>query len=292
MKLAATVFLALFLVLDGGLIYGIQKVINIGREGRKSASTLSLLPKGAYLKRAALGYDSLVADILWLKIIQVMGGRYKKATPEQAGWVYNALDLTTDMDPKFEYVYEIGGVFLTVIADNFELSNKILKKGTINNPKSWQPPFFVAVNDFLYLNNIKEAALYMGRAATLPNRPGYLPFLASRLYAEAGNPNFAIELLDNIYSQTKDEKVKASLLERRKELVIEANIRLIEEARDRYKAERRVLPQSVEALVMGGYLKVIPKDPLNGNYSIDQSTGEVRNDKLPRRLKIFTRADK
>ena len=246
---------------------------------------LGFLPKGEYLKKVALGYDPLICDFIWLEAIQVMGDR--KIPPKGAEWIYNALDVATDLDGKDEYVYEAGGIFLSAVAGDYEASNRILKKGFYNNPENWRLPFYIGTNYFLYLNNYKRAAYYIGRAAVLPGRPEFVPFLATRLYAESGDPRFAMALIESLYKQTKDEKVKSSLLARMKELVIEENIQLIEGAKAKYAAKNHKNPESMEALVKAGYLSGIPKDPLGGKYYIDSATGEIKNDKLLRRLEIF-----
>src|SRR3990172_9047263 len=67
---------------------------------------LAYLPRGDVLRVAALGYDSLFADLLWLNVVQVMGE--KRSEERNAEWIYQALDLVTTLDPKFDYVYQLG----------------------------------------------------------------------------------------------------------------------------------------------------------------------------------------
>src|SRR5437867_11369018 len=57
------------------------------------------LPQGEYLRGAVLGYEQVVADLLWIQAIQAMGER--KVTEEAGHWIYLALDVITTLDPKF-----------------------------------------------------------------------------------------------------------------------------------------------------------------------------------------------
>ncbi len=68
---------------------------------------LASLPKGDYLKLALLGYHDLGADVLWLRLIQVIGN--KRNTVDEYEWMYHALDVITTLDPQYAYAYYAGG---------------------------------------------------------------------------------------------------------------------------------------------------------------------------------------
>src|SRR5438552_10832018 len=52
---------------------------------------LAQLPKGEYLKPAMLGYHHLGADLLWLRLVQVIGK--KRNSADEYEWMYHALDV-------------------------------------------------------------------------------------------------------------------------------------------------------------------------------------------------------
>jgi tetratricopeptide (TPR) repeat protein len=56
-------------------------------------------------------------------------------------------------------------------------------------------------------------------------------------------------------------------------------VRRLQPLADRYRAERRALPTSVEDLVRAGYLKQVPPDPLGGAFLIED--GKVRTTSKP-----------
>ena len=57
--------------------------------------SLAQLPKGQYLKRVSLGYHHLGADLLWLRLVQVLGK--KRNTADEYEWMYHALDVITTL---------------------------------------------------------------------------------------------------------------------------------------------------------------------------------------------------
>ena len=86
---------------------------------------LAQLPKGDYLKPALLGYHHLGADLLWLRLVQVIG---KKGNSEdEYAWMYHALDVLTTLDPQ--YAYYAGGIILGDLATRPDLSTRLLEMG-------------------------------------------------------------------------------------------------------------------------------------------------------------------
>jgi hypothetical protein len=290
MKGWRSLLLMLFLVLDAGAVYYSQVVIDGLRGDADKAAELMYLPKGEYLKKVSLEYNMLMADLLWLKTIQVMGE--KNVPPENAKWIYNALDVASDLDPLFSYMYEGGGIFLSTVTGEFELSNKLLRKGFDNNPQSWHLPFYLGVNYFLHMEDYKRAAYFMGRAAEIPGRPAVVALLATRLYAEAGDPRFALELVERVYENTQDERARSELEKRMKELVVEINLSDLTKAVDAFHKQFNRYPGSVQDLLVSGLISRPPSDPLGGRYIIDPATGEVKSTALKRRLKTFKKGEK
>jgi hypothetical protein len=209
-------------VIAGGIIvsilsiYILQTRIERFKDSGQEIEEFMNLPRGEYLKPAVMGYDQLVADILWLRAIQVIGE--DTVTPQGYEWIYHALDVVTTLDPQFEYAYELGGVILSVLGNAPEKSNALLIKGARENPDVWRFPFYIGFNDFFYLEDYSSAAFYMARASMLPDHPAYLPKLAARLYLQAGDKGTAMEFLDRMIHTTGDDKIRRSLEKRMEEI--------------------------------------------------------------------------
>lgn len=182
----------------------------------KPLSKLSTVLPDRWEGRFLLGYRQCVADLFWFKALQIIGS--KTITEEQYRDVYDMLDVTTTLDPKFEAVYIYGGPFLSIVGNLPDKSQALLHKGHDALPNNWQILFSIAFNDYIYLQNYASAAKNMEKVAALPDAPPIAAMLASRLHIEAGNPSMAIAFLVHMVQTTKDEAVKKSLLQRIKEI--------------------------------------------------------------------------
>ncbi len=171
-----------------------------------------------------LGYHDLVADSLWLRVIQDIdfceGERKEKAVNTgnnylealafkniesrcKMGWVYQMLDAITNLAPKFKKPYTAGAVSLSVGVDDREGARLIFEKAIKQFPDDWTIAYAASYH---YLFEIQDAA----RAADLllqANRyggPTWLPVLASRLYSASGRNELGRSVLEE-YLKTHPE---------------------------------------------------------------------------------------
>ncbi|MBX3301415.1 MAG: hypothetical protein KF693_04305 [Nitrospira sp.] len=280
----------LFITLLLGGIGWLQAVLD-QRQNRDviQIEELSQLPRGEYLKPALFGYNNLGADVLWLRLLQVLGK--KKNTTDEYDWIYHAMDVITTLDPHYDYVYYVGGVVLTNLANRVDLSNQLLEKGFKENSTVWNIPFLLGYNYYFVLGDAAKAAKYIEAAARLPGGPAYLPGLASRMYAEASNPDTALQFLETLWRQTQDSEMREVLERRAKEVMIERDIQVLESAVQQYRSKQGSYPKALHDLIANGYLNHLPQEPFGGFYELDSKTGMVRSSTHPDRLKVF-RLDK
>ena len=275
-------FFSLPLIL--AFIFYVQQEIDLKRDENRQVERFMFLPKGEYLKTAALGYNHLVADVIWLRTIQVIGD--KRISEEGYNWIYHALDVVTTLDPKFDYAYQAGGIVLSALGKKIELSNSILEKGLKENPDVWQIPFYLGFNHFFYMDDYKTAADYMTIASRLPGRPFYVPQLAATLYVEQGNPEVALEFLERAYKETEDERIRKEIENKTKEVMVERDIIFLEGGVKRYIEIYRKDPESLEDLVTGKIIDMIPKEPFGGFYYTDKETNEIKSSIKGQRIKL------
>jgi tetratricopeptide (TPR) repeat protein len=248
------------------------------------------LPRGEYLRVAVLGYEQVVADLLWIQAIQAMG---ESTVTEEAGrWLYRALDAITTLDPRFVRVYEAGGIALVTLVVLAEESNRILEKGIRYNPDYWALPYLLGFNYYFELHDYAKAADSIARASQLPGAPEYLAPLAVRLYASAREPQVAIDFLARMYEQTSDENVKLILERRLKEVVVERDLQLLEEAISRYRKLHKRAPERLEDLVGPGLLRALPPEPFGGRYLYDPQTQKVNSSEMKERLQVYEKRRK
>ncbi|MBI4401197.1 MAG: hypothetical protein HY581_06160 [Nitrospirae bacterium] len=280
--LAGSLLLAL-----GGAAIGLLTVVERQRPAKVRAAELSYLPNGEYLKVAVLGYRQLAADVIWLQAVQHFGNR--EETTEGYLWAYHAADVVTDLDPKFVAVYQAAGAILGVWAGRPRESIALLTKGMRHNPEVWQLPFFVGYDYFYELHDPVMAAQYFRIASELPGSPAYLPKLAARMTVEAGDPDAALEFLQRLSQQLQDERLRESLAQRMKEVMVEKDIRYLEEGVRRFKARYGKLPVRLEDLVIRGIISQIPEEPLGGVYKLNAADGSVTSTGSRERLRAYRR---
>ena len=248
---------------------------------------LAHLPRGEYFRPAMLGYHHLGADVVWLRLLQVLGK--KKNTADEYEWLYHALDVVTTLDPQYAYAYYVGGVVLNNYANRVDLSNRLLEKGHRENPGEWNLPFLLGHNHYFVLGDATKGASYIGIAARTSGAPDFLPGLATRMHAEAGNPEVALEFIEALWRENPDLVVREKLETRAKEVIIERDLRTLERAIEQYRTQHGMVPRILADLVSSGYLSHIPEEPFGGSYNLNAKTGQVTSSTHPTRLKVFRR---
>ena len=251
---------------------------------------LAQLPKGEYLKPALLGYHHLGADILWLRLVQVVGK--KRNSADEYEWMYHALDVITTLDPQYAYAYYVGGNILGDLANRPDLSIRLLEKGVKANPEVWYIPFLLGYNYYFLLGDPAKGAEYIMKAARLPDGPSYLPGLATRMAAEAGNPDTALAFLQARLTDTHDPEMREVLAYRMKEVIIERDLLILESAVEVYRTQQGTLPATFTDLVVAGALPILPQEPFGGDYRLDRKTGSVSSSTHPERLRTFFKRKK
>ena len=268
----------------GGSAVGVLTMVDRQRPSLVRAEELSYLPKGEYLKLVVLGYQQMAADLIWLKAVQHLGEKHQT----RAGYLsaYHAVDVLTDVDPTFVFAYQAAGTVLGVWAGLPRESIALLTKGMRNHPEVWQLPFYVGYDYFYELHDPVMGARYFRIASVLPGAPDYLPRLAARMTVEVGDPQAALEFLQRLYQQTEDEQVRQGLARRMKEVIVERDIRFLEEGVRRYKARYGKLPVKLEDLVTREIIPKIPEEPFGGIYKLQASEGTVASTGLSERLRV------
>lgn len=280
--------LSLMLLL-GVLAPAVLSLVERERPAAHRALELEYLPKGEYLRVAVLGYRQIAADLIWLKAVYQFGER--KQTRAGYRWAYHAVDVLTDLDPKFAMAYYAAGTILGVWSGQVQESIAILEKGMRHHPEMWQLPFVIGYDYYYELCDPIRAAQYFRQASLLPGAPDYLPKLAARMTVEGGDPDAAMEFLARMTEQTKDERMQEALVQRLKEVVSERDIRFLEEGVRRFTVRYGRKPESLGDLVKGDIITEIPRSPFSESYVLDPSSGRVSDPGLRERLQVHRHVD-
>lgn len=91
------------------------------------------------------GMEKVVANVLWMRLIQFMGTRQDLSKSQRAQHIYESFDQITRLDPKFYMAYKYA--VLSLFARSPQNALKLLDRGLkYLSPKQydWQFPFYGA----------------------------------------------------------------------------------------------------------------------------------------------------
>ena len=251
---------------------------------RKEIEDFYYLPVGKYAKLISFGYNNVLADILWMKTLAYTGEHI--VSDRNFRYLVSLLDAITDLDPYFYYPYRFAGTILPWEVHDTKNALRLLRKGIRYLPDNWHLWFLTGFIYLYFLNDYKRAAYYMAEAAKKPGRPLFIVSLASKLLARENDADTAINILREVYKNTRNETVKKKILRKIKMIIAEKNFRILEEAIKRYHEKFGKYPSSLEELTKSGILKEIPREPFGGKYYITPD-GKVKSTKYNQRIKIY-----
>lgn len=231
------------------------------------------LPSAEALRLASLDFESLTADFIWIKGAIYFGSHYRQRG-YRFQWMEALLNLATDLDPMYYDVYWYGSSLLPEVHQSIRL----LKKGMRYFPNNWKFPEMIGFNYQYYLNDYKSAGKYYEIASTKPGHPPFVPSLASRFYAQAGELDAAIRVLKNFYDTTKRRDLKQEFGLR---IVQLRHIKILQSLTERYRQVFGVYPKNLRELADKGFIETLPKEPFGGYYYIDAHTHRVKSSTDP-----------
>lgn len=213
---------------------------------------------------AALGFDSIASDALWIRFIQRMPMR--PAGAELGASLAADLRGVVALDPQFRSAYMHGSVLLSVLGDEPCAALEIASEGGRAFPDDWRLPFQAGYTCFVDLSDDACGARHMERAATLPGAPRWLPGLVARLMAGSGNSEAAITYLKHQVSTTRDPVLKARFEDRLRDAILTRDFELLENAKRRFVVERGEPPKELADLIDAKLIPAVPSEPFGGRY--------------------------
>lgn len=164
------------------------------------------VPPPAVTRGAAAGYENLIADGLWLGLIQYYGDRVSadNKTMVNLGPMF---DLITDLDPNFWFAYWLGA---WALGDNHEAQSalRLLAKGERLHPDDYNYPYLQGFIDFLFLADYGKAAQDFTRASTKPNAERFARTMAARMLQKSGQDQQALGIWESMYAHAQDNLTK------------------------------------------------------------------------------------
>ena len=243
------------------------------RRTGEGAAPLLYLPSGRYLKVASLGFDTILADVLYLWSIQYYSNYRIEDRYAYLEHIYR--DVITELDPHYLDPYLLGALIMTAEARQPEMALRLLDKGIERNPDDWILPFeagYLCYND---LKDYARAARYFEVALRSPDvNPAVRRFHAV-MYSRAGDAAASLREWASIWETSDDAYVRAVAWNHVHDLRVEVDLAALRAGIARFAETRGRRPVRLEDLVAGGLVASVPLDPEGEPYAYDRASGEV-----------------
>jgi hypothetical protein len=117
-----------------GAAVGVQVWRDRGWQPYEPATPVLWLQDADTVRKLSLGFDSLIADIYWIRAVVYFGRqRLSERADKNYDLLFPYLDFVTTLDPRFTTAYRFGAIFLSEAPpggpDHPDLDITLLKSG-------------------------------------------------------------------------------------------------------------------------------------------------------------------
>jgi len=270
-------FTPVLLVMLMASAIGLQALRERGGELPAGPDSVLYVRSPAALQRMALSYKSILADVYWIRAVQLYGDtRLGRRADRSFSLLHPLLELTITLDPYFGVAYQFGALFLAEAPPGGpgrpDLAIKLLQRGIEAKPDDWR--LYQATGFVHYWSNQDYAAAadWFGRASRLPGAPTWMGPLAAVTLAEGGNRKASRLLWRQIQEGAADDWFRNEADRRLKQLDAMDQIDLLQNVVATFTAKQGHAPAAWADLVRAGYLRGTIVDPTGAPYRLDGST--------------------
>jgi hypothetical protein len=232
------------------------------------------------LKRLSLGYDGLLADIYWTRVVQYFGGKHSQGDSTYT-LLAPLLNITTQLDPHLIPAYEFGGTFLCVKppdgAGEPEEAIKLVRYGIQNNSGDWHLFYDLA---FIYydLKDYRNSAYAFLQGSQLPGAHPFLKIMAARMAEHGGDLATARMMWTGTYQTTHDKLIRANAAAHLRAIQVDEEITALQDLVVTYRQRTGHYPENFAQLIATGLLRGIPLDPRGRPYHLESGGRIVVSD--------------
>lgn len=257
-------------------VAALQTRIDAHTRNQSQGEETLLLSSPTVVKKLSLGYDSLLADIYWTRVVQYYGGRISKGGTD-FDLLWPLLDITTTLDPKLVVAYRFGAIFLSQPhvppgsnlvggAGRTDLAVDLVKRGIAANPKNWILDSDLGFLYYWQLRDYKSAAAAYLNGSTKPKAPQWLKMMAARVSAKGGSLENSSLIWSEVYASTTNAQIQKTAWTMLRALRAQEDEMHLDELAAAYQRRFGRYPTSTAELLSAGYLTKIPVDPAGHPY--------------------------
>ena len=267
----------LLVLLLGGVV-GLQVAYDHTKPMLTAAAGGGGLPP-AMIRMIDIGFHPAVASFLWAatmpEILDLFRGR--------AGY-FTDLAFLNAVDPKMSYPYAFSVLTIpalpqAALPSALPQAQAIGLQGIESADPDWRIPYYMAINYYLWMKDLKSATWYFNIAANTPGVPSYAKRFALNFGVNQKERDRVRNLWATVYESSNDQATK----DRAAAYVARLNdFDYLEAAAKAYKQKYDSYPSSTDALVARGIITQVPQDPFGFTFIINvDGTAGIDLTKLP-----------
>lgn len=259
-----------------------------------SVSGVQWIQSPSLMRRLALGFNAIWADVYWIRAVQYYGGTsLSPDANKNYDQLYPLLDITTSLDPQFNIAYRFGSILLSESyprgPGQSEEAIALLKKGMRESPDKWQYYHDAGFVEYWWRRDAKSAAEWFLKAAKLPEAPNWLEPLAASVLAERGERNASRAMWMQLRQTAEHQWIRDAAVRGLLQLDAEEQIEILESINNKFYDANGRFPASWQELVQQGLLRGIPGDPSGTAYTLDPVSGSVDVDRTSKLFPLRSR---
>jgi tetratricopeptide (TPR) repeat protein len=245
-----------------------------GWQPYEPATPVLWLQDAATMRRLALGFDSLIADVYWMRAVVYFGRqRLSERQDKNYDLLYPFLDFVTTLDPRFTTAYRFGAIFLSEAAPGGpgrpDLAVTLLKGGAERTPERWEYLRDIGFVYFMAYRDYEQAAEWYQRAAEIEGAPFWLQSTAAAVLVQGGEREAARLIWRQMLEGAEDEWLKREAQTRLAQFEALDAIDQLNQVLWTFKLRMGHLPGDWRPVVALGMLRGIPVDPAGVPFEID-----------------------
>jgi len=239
----------------------------------RSTEEILYIEDGELLKKVLLGFDSVAADLYWLRTVQYFGGKRLDDSDKRFDLLEPLLEITTDLDPNLKIAYSYGAVFLSEPRPRgagLPVKGLVLiDKGIRNNPEHWRFYLDKGFIHYWHLEDYEKAADIFLEGSKMPGAPHWMASTAGEALTTGGHRQTARQLWQTIYNVAENPQIRSNAVFHLQQLDAMDGIDSLTELVLRFKEDRGHFPRSWDELIQAKILSGAPLDPTGVPYVIN-----------------------
>ena len=256
----------------------VQVVRDRGWSPYEPENSVLWIRSGEVAKRLALGFDTIAADVYWIRAVIYYGGRRRAVTRRNYDELYPLLDLVTSLDPQFKVAYRFGALFLSEPPPGGpgrpDHALALLERG-VERDGDWEYYEDIGFVHYWWRHDYVSAAEWFKKAASRPGAPNWLLGLAATTLAVGGSRESSRQLWTELLNNADAAYIQNQAKHRLQQLDAMDAIDELTKVLQRFKDREGRMPRTWQELVSAERLRGIPVDPAGVPFVVDPATGKV-----------------